>query len=72
VVARNFRNRLVYGVCQDKSDTIISGALRRLTVSGSKPYTNALHRESNAEKQYQDHSVTFVVPILFLCVTSES
>ena len=32
------------GVCQDESGIIISGALRRLTVSGSKPDKNALHR----------------------------
>jgi hypothetical protein len=31
-------------VCQDESDTIISGALRRLTVRGSKPDKNALYR----------------------------
>src|SRR5271169_4992038 len=41
-----------------ESDTIISSALRRLTVRGSKPDSNALHRRINAEEQYQDHSVS--------------
>jgi hypothetical protein len=58
-------------VCQDKSDTIISGALRRLTVSGSKPDKNAFHRESNAEQEYQDHSVSIrcsdSFPVAGLC-----
>src|SRR5579864_7360669 len=38
------RKGYAIGVCQDESDTIVSSVLRRLTVSGSKPYTNAPHR----------------------------
>ena len=54
-------------VCQDESDTIIRGALRRLTVSGSKPDKNA----SSSENQMRKNNITitalaFVIPILFL------
>jgi hypothetical protein len=58
----------------DKSDTIMSSALRRLTVGGSKPDKNALHRGSNAEEQYQDHSVSIrcsdSFPVAGLCTSA--
>jgi len=61
-------------VCQDESDTIISGGLRRLTVRGSKPDKNALHRRINAEEQYQHHSVSIrysdSFPVAGLCTSA--
>jgi hypothetical protein len=47
-------------VGQDESDIIISGALRRPTVSGSNVIKMLIIGESNAnaKEQYKDHSIS--------------
>src|SRR5579863_587619 len=61
-------------ICQDESDTIISGALCRLTVAAQNHKQRLLIGESNAEEQYQDHGVSIrysdSFPLADLCTSA--
>jgi hypothetical protein len=65
--------KVCFGVCQEKSDTI-NGALRRLAVSGSNQTKMLFNGESNAEEQYQNHSVSLrysdSFPLAGLCASA--